>query len=69
MHRHQDRGVAQVSIHPLYTGNKSVEYNYALLHVDKEFILDSHISPICLPEIPDQKTGKNTYKSGIKGET
>jgi len=56
LHSHQDRGVAHVSIHPLYTNNKSVEYNYALLHVDEDFILDLHISPICLPEIPDQKT-------------
>jgi len=56
LHFHQDRGVAHVSIHPLYTGNKTLEYNYALLHVDEDFILDLHISPICLPEIPDKKT-------------
>ena len=64
LHRHQDRNVDRVIIHPLYTGNKTIEYNFALLHVNEEFNLDRHISPICLPDIPNQKTGKkptNTY--------
>ena len=63
----------RVIIHPLYTGNKTIEYNFALLHVNEEFNLGSHISPICLPDIPNQKTGKkptNTYiYSGLRVET
>ena len=58
LHLHQDRVVSKVMIHPLYTGAKSVQYNFALLHLKEEFELDKHIAPICLPDIPDQKTGK-----------
>ena len=61
---HQDRNVVQKSIHPLYTGtsgtSKKVNYNFALLHMDKDFDLDVHINPICLPDIPDKKTGTYT---------
>ena len=60
LHRHQDRDVSRVTIHPLYSGNRSVEYNFALLHVNEEFNLDRHISPICLPDTPNQKTGKKS---------
>ena len=31
LHLHQDRGVSKVMIHPLYSGKKSVNYNFALL--------------------------------------
>ena len=58
---HQDRNVVQKSIHPLYTGtsgtSKKVNYNFALLHMDKDFDLDVHINPICLPDTPNKKTG------------
>ena len=58
---HQDRNVGQKSIHPLYTGtsgtSEKVNYNFALLHMEKDFDLDLHINPICLPDIPDKKTG------------
>ena len=63
LHLHQDRIVSKVMIHPLYTGAKSVRYNFALLHLKKEFELDKHIAPICLPDIPDQKTGR--YSNSI----
>ena len=63
LHLHQDRGVSKVMIHPLYSGKARVYYNFALLYVKEDFKLDKHIAPICLPDIPDQKTGKaaSTY--------
>ena len=61
LHPYQDRIVSNKSIHPLYTGtsgtSEKVNYNFALLHMEKDFDLDLHINPICLPDIPDKKTG------------
>ena len=68
LHSYQDRIVNQTSIHPLYTGTSGtssqlVNYNFALLNMEKDFDLDVHINPICLPDIPEEKTG--TYNIGI----
>ena len=64
LHPYQDRIVSKKSIHPLYTGtsgtSEKVNYNFALLHMEKDFDLDLHINPICLPDIPDKKTGTYT---------
>ena len=54
---HQDRVVEYIDIHPAYSYNGNIENDYALLHVKEDFILDDHISPICLPEVPGQRTG------------
>ena len=62
MHPHQDWNVRYKIIHPLYTGTNGtrgkVYYNFAVLHLEKDFDLDIHINPICLPDIPNKKTGK-----------
>ena len=67
MHPHQDRNVRYKIIHPLYTGTRGtsekVNYNFAVLHLEKDFDLDVHINPICLPDIPDKKTG--TYTTSL----
>ena len=67
LHHYQDRNVSQKTIHPLYTGtsgiSEKVNYNFALLHLEEDFDLDVHINPICLPDIPEEKTG--TYNIGI----
>ena len=61
LHHFQDRNVSQKTIHPLYTGtsgiSEKVNYNFALLHLEEDFDLDVHINPICLPDIPEEKTG------------
>ena len=61
---HQDRKIKEVTIHPLYTGTDQkdfsdwLNYNFALLHLEKDFDFDDHISHVCLPEFPEIKTGK-----------
>ena len=61
LHPYQDRIVSKKSIHPLYTGtsgiSEKVNYNFALLHLKEDFVLDVHINPICLPYTPDKKKG------------
>ena len=65
---HQDRKIKEVTIHPLYTGTAPTEfsdkinYNFALLHLEKDFDFDDHISHVCLPKFPDLKTGSNFYR-------
>ena len=63
LQQHQDRTIADVIIHPLYSGrgtnaNDQVHNNFAVLHMDQEFdMMSDHISHVCLPEIPNQRTG------------
>ena len=69
LHPHQDRMVRHKTIHPLYTGtsgtsSQMVNYNFALLNMEKDFDLARHINPICLPDIPNKKTG--TYTPSFK---
>ena len=59
--QHQDRKVKSLSIHPSYGGRARVYYNFAIIHVTKEFELNEYINPVCLPSIPNQRDGKNTY--------
>ena len=59
---HQDRNVEFVSIHPGYSYNLNIENDYALLHVKEDFILDDHISPICLPDNPGKREGKYSFQ-------
>ena len=65
---HQDRKIKEVTIHPLYTGTAQtdfsdiINYNFALLHLEKDFDFNDHISHVCLPKFPDLKTGSNFYK-------
>ena len=62
--KHQDRKIQEVTIHPLYTGTVNddfsdmMNYNFALLHLEKDFDFYPHISHVCLPEFPEIKTGK-----------
>ena len=46
---HQDRRAKQISIHPSFN-SKSLYYDFALVHTQKDFVLDEHIFPICLPD-------------------
>ena len=61
---HQNRKIQEVTIHPLYTGivnddpSDVMNYNFALLHLEKDFDFYPHISHVCLPEFPEMKTGK-----------
>ena len=60
---HQDRKIKELTIHHLYTGiaqtdfSDKINYNFALLHLEKDFDFDDHISHVCLPKFPDLKTG------------
>ena len=63
---HQNRAIDDVIIHPEYstgaTANTQVHNNFAILHTDKEFdLMSEHISHVCLPENPDQRTGIYIY--------
>ena len=68
---HQNRKIQEVTIHPLYTGivnddpSDVMNYNFALLHLEKDFDFYPHISHVCLPEFPEIKTGKKTLISTI----
>ena len=63
---HQNRKVDEVTIHPFYTGgpvqgkdySDTMNYNFALLHLEEDFCFDDHISHVCLPENPNIKTGR-----------
>ena len=64
--RHQNRKISEITIHPFYTGgpdpNKSfsdvLNYNFALLHMEEDFCFNNHISHVCLPDLPNIKTGR-----------
>ena len=51
----QERTISSVDIHPEYSGTKTqgqyaqLEFDFALLHVSQEFILQDHVNTICLP--------------------
>ena len=44
----QTRHVKQISIHPAFR-RRGVHNDLAILHVNRSFVLDEHINPICLP--------------------
>ena len=60
----QERQVKTLSIHPRYSGIDKVHNDVALVHLQDEFVLDSHLDTICLPEFPDQRNGN--YQKGKK---
>ena len=60
--KHQDKQVKTLSIHPRYSGIDKVHNDIALVHLQGEFVLDSHLDTICLPEFPDQRNGN--YQKG-----
>ena len=65
--RHQNRKIKNATIHPFYTGGVDLEkksfsdtlnYDFALLHLEEDFCFNDHISHACLPENPNIKTGR-----------
>jgi len=46
--KHEDRTAATVSVHPAYN-SRNLQNDFALVHLEYEFILDNHINTICLP--------------------
>ena len=62
---HQNRKISEVTIHPFYTGQDGktsfsdvLHYNFALLHLEQDFCFNNHISHVCLPDLPNIKTGR-----------
>ena len=63
---HQNRKISEVTIHPFYTGQPDgkrsfsdvLHYNFALLHLEQDFCFNKHISHVCLPDLPNIKTGR-----------
>ena len=62
---HQNRKISEVTIHPFYTGQDEktsfsdvLHYNFALLHLEEDFCFNNHISHVCLPDLPNIKTGR-----------
>ena len=65
--KHQNRKISEVSIHPFFSGqpdpgkksfSDTLNYDFALLHLEEDFCFNDHISHACLPEKPDIKTGR-----------
>ena len=54
---HQNRDVKYISNHPRYSGINKVENDMSLLHLKKEFMLDSHLDTISLPEFINDREG------------
>ena len=52
---HQDRDVKHISNHPWYSGSRRVKNDISLLHLKEEFILDTHLDTICLPDLIDNR--------------
>jgi len=71
---HQDRRVKQVVVHPEFNA-RNLHNDFALLFTEQDFVLDSHIDTVCLPE-PGQKfnfqtcfaTGWGKDKFGAEGQ-
>ena len=63
---HQNRKISEVTIHPFFTGGPepgkkekdTMNYDFALLHLEGDFCFNDHISHVCLPENPNIKTGR-----------
>ena len=60
----QDSMVAKIILHPNYDP-KTISYNLAILVMEKNFIYQRHIGPVCLPE-PDESfdNDKDCWSSG-----
>ena len=52
---HQDRDVKHISNHPWYSGSGRVKNDISLLHLEEEFVLDTHLDTICLPDLIDNR--------------
>jgi len=46
--KHEDRNATTVSVHPAYN-KRNLQNDFALLHLEYDFILQDHINTICLP--------------------
>jgi len=46
--KHQDRTATTVSVHPAYN-TRNLQNDFALVHLEYEFVLEDHIAPVCLP--------------------
>ena len=58
--KHQDRDVKHISNHPWYSGSRRVKNDISLLHLEEEFILDTHLDTICLPDLINNR--ENNYE-------
>jgi len=47
--KHEDRQAYAVSMHPLFN-SKNLQNDFALIHLEEEFVLQPHINTICLPD-------------------
>lgn len=59
----QDRSVSRVIIHPRYH-NRTLEFDYALLFVKKEFKLAPNVDVTCLPHDLEDFNTKDCYATG-----
>ena len=53
----QNRDVKYITNHPRFSGTKRVENDMSLVHLKKDFKLDSHLDTICLPEFINDREG------------
>ena len=53
----QKRDVKYITNHPRFSGAEMVENDMSLVHLKKDFKLDSHLDTICLPEFINDREG------------
>ena len=47
---YQEREVATYTIHPFYSGSKTLKNDIAVIHTKKGFVQAPNVNRICLPE-------------------
>jgi len=60
---HQEQEIIRTFIHPSFN-EKNLQNNFALLVTERDFVLDDHISPVCLPSPMDQTNPKDCVSNG-----
>jgi len=47
--KHEDRNAYEIHLHPLFN-SRNLQNDFALIHLNSEFVLQPHINTICLPD-------------------
>ena len=50
-YEHQERDVKSFTIHPYYSGSKTLRNDLAIIHTAEEFSVAPNVNPICLPKM------------------
>jgi len=61
--KHEDRNATTVSVHPAYN-TRNLQNDFALLHLEYDFILQDHINTICLPNVYNAINPEGCFATG-----